>query len=111
MKLVHTNLLPDTTTSHKGIFKKNILQNGYTPKLTGFSRVELSQGQEIEPHVHKTMYETYYVISGKLKLVVNNIEYFCGEGDSFTIEPNEIHLLKNEFSDKVEFVYFGIATE
>lgn len=43
------------------------------------------------PHVHNKTTETYKVIKGEAKLVVDDIEHELKKGDEFVIKPGSIH--------------------
>lgn len=42
-------------------------------------------------HYHKENEEAFYIVSGSLKVVVEDQEYFFQAGDFFGIEPNDMH--------------------
>ncbi len=44
-----------------------------------------------EPHHHKVTTEIYEVVRGELDLNVNGKVYHLAEGQSFTVQPGEIH--------------------
>ncbi|OGK62425.1 hypothetical protein A2334_05290 [Candidatus Roizmanbacteria bacterium RIFOXYB2_FULL_38_10] len=48
------------------------------------------------PHYHKNTVEVYEVLKGSLTLTVNNKKYNLNIGESFTIQPNEIHSARGD---------------
>lgn len=42
-------------------------------------------------HYHKENEEAFYIVSGSLKLIVNDKEYVFQTGDFFGIEPYDMH--------------------
>ena len=42
-------------------------------------------------HYHKENEEAFYIISGSLKVIVENQEFIFSAGDFFGIEPNDMH--------------------
>ena len=66
-------------------------------KNTSLHEFKLSKGSIIlkHSHIHE---QTGYIISGKLKFVVNDIESFSAPGDSWCIPGNvdhEVHVLED----------------
>ena len=44
-----------------------------------------------EPHYHKKTTEIYKIIKGRLVVFINNQEHELEEGDTLTVEPDELH--------------------
>ncbi|MBI4973104.1 cupin domain-containing protein [Candidatus Roizmanbacteria bacterium] len=51
---------------------------------------------ETTPHYHKKSTETYEVIKGELDLIVEGKTYHLKPGESFTMQPQEIHSAKGD---------------
>ena len=112
MKLVHTNTLPEIGTSHdENIMKKVFIESGEIPQLMMFGTATLTPGQAVETHKHDTMYEVFYIQSGKAEFIVNDKKMIVVPRDCITIEQGELHSMNNPFSENVTWVYFGIATD
>ncbi|MBU1202690.1 cupin domain-containing protein [Patescibacteria group bacterium] len=111
MKIVSIKNIPGDSVSHNPEIKKKILiAKGEIPQLMTFSKAILKPGQSSQSHAHDTMYEVFFIISGKAIFNINNNETEVSEGDCITIEPNEKHFQTNPFDLDVKFLYFGIAT-
>lgn len=111
MKLVHTDQLPHLGVSHNTNIKKKVLiEKGNIPQLMNFSTATFKPGQEVEEHKHDTMYEVFYIQSGKAQFVVNGEVLTLQTGDCITIEPKEVHAQRNPFKKDVTWLYFGVAT-
>lgn len=112
MKLSHIDKIEETRVSHNdNIFKKVILKKGTIPNLMMFSRATFKKNQSVETHKHDTMFEVFFIQSGKAQFTVNNKTYTLEAGNCITIEPGEFHSQKNPFDEDVTWLYFGIATD
>lgn len=112
MKITHINDVSEIAINHNPeIKKKVILDKGYIPKLMIFGQATFKPGQTVDAHVHKTMFEVFYIQKGKAEFVVEGNKIELAEGDSITIEPEETHSQSNPFDEDVTWLYFGIATD
>jgi mannose-6-phosphate isomerase-like protein (cupin superfamily) len=112
MKLTHTNNLPEIGTTHnKNIKKKVFLKKGEIPNITTFATATFKPGQSVETHTHETMYEVFYIQSGKAEFVVNDKKFEITAGDCITIEPGEKHSQNNPYDEDVVWIYFGVAVD
>ena len=46
-------------------------------------------------HFHKKQTEVWYILQGNATWIINNVEYIVSPGDSFIIEPGDIHQADN----------------
>ncbi|MBT3817446.1 MAG: cupin domain-containing protein [Candidatus Magasanikbacteria bacterium] len=112
MNLTQTKTLPEIGTSHnKNIKKKIIIEKGKIPNLTTFATATFKSGQSVETHTHETMYEVFYIESGKAEFVVDDKRFEVTAGDCITIEPGEKHSQSNPYDEDVVWIYFGVAVE
>jgi quercetin dioxygenase-like cupin family protein len=112
MILTKTVEIPFVGVSHNEDIKKQvIIDKGVIPQLMTFGKATFKPGQEVEMHKHDTMYEVFYVLSGKALFIVNNEEIELTPEMCLTIEQGELHSQKNPFTEDVTWLYFGIATD
>lgn len=112
MKLTKTFEIPFVGVSHNEDIKKQvIIDKGAIPQLMTYGKANFKPGQEVETHQHDTMYEVFYVLSGKALFIVNNEEIELSKDVCLIIEPGEPHSQKNPFTEDVTWLYFGIATD
>jgi quercetin dioxygenase-like cupin family protein len=112
MKLSHTDTLPEIAVSHNEDIKKKVfLEKGIIPQLMMFGSATFMPGQAVETHKHDTMYEVFYIQSGKANFLVNNKKIIVVSGDCITIEPGEFHSMHNPYKAVTTWLYFGIATD
>lgn len=112
MKLVHTNALPELGVSHNAEIKKKVfIEKGEVPNIMMFGSAVFKPGQFVELHKHDTMYEVFYIQKGKIDFVINGETKTLVTGDCITIEQGELHSQHNNYSEDVEWIYFGVATD
>jgi len=107
IKIIKNNELLSEPVSHQaGLFKEVILKNDVIPGLPQFARAKFNPGDEIEEHFHESMYEVFYIISGRFKIFCDDTEKIAEAGDSIVIPPRHKHSF--HFIEKTELVYFNI---
>lgn len=112
MKIVALKNLPETGVSHNPeIKKRTLIGSKEIPKLTMFASATFKPGQSVEIHSHATMFEVFYMCSGKAVFIINGAEIQAVAGDCITIEPGEKHSLNNPFESDASWLYFGVATD
>lgn len=112
MKLIHLSEIEEMGVSHNPDIKKRvILDKNYIPKLMTLGQATFQPGQSVDTHKHDTMFEVFYIQSGKALFVINGKSVELSPNDCLSIEPGELHSQKNPFSEPVTWLYFGIATD
>jgi len=96
-----------TLANHKDqTAKEVILKSGVMPYLLQSAIGILNKNAEIELHSHKSMNEVFYLINGKLQVIIDD--------DVFIVEPNDsIYVMKKKFHSikallDSEFLYFSL---
>ena len=56
-------------------------------------------------HGHREVEETFYVIKGGGRMIVNGQEIPAQEGDAFRIEPKERHDILNNSQDNLKVIF------
>jgi len=56
------------------------------------------------PHRHATESERFYVVSGRLSLVVEDAEHLLEAGDTFSVKPGETHTWSNKSTEVAELI-------
>ncbi len=62
-------------------------------------------GQELGAHCHDEVEESFYVLEGEPKIVVDDAEYRATKGDAFRIEPKEKHNIVNDTHSPIRLVF------
>jgi len=106
-----SNIIPVPTAHDEGL-KYVFLKNEDTPtKLTQFAYGEFKPGEKCEMHLHKTMEECFYFLSGEGEYSINGNTYKLEAGVFLRIPAQAPHELRALGDEPLKFVYFGIATE
>jgi mannose-6-phosphate isomerase-like protein (cupin superfamily) len=102
------NDIKSITTSH-GIGEKHVfLENEEVlSNLTQTAIGSLKKGECIERHIHPTMEEYYYFLSGSASFDIEENTFICEAGSFVYIPCNTKHQLSTDSS--VGFLYWGVA--
>ena len=112
MKITNKKNLPEVGVSHNPEIKKKVfIDDQEIPKLMMFGEATFKPGQFVEKHSHNTLFEVFYICSGKAIFNINGNDIEVREGDCIRIEPKEEHYQNNPFDLDVTWMYFGIATD
>jgi len=68
---------------------------------------KLKKGEKTEDHIHLSMEEYFYIDSGEVKFLVDNISYHCRKGDFVFVPAGYSHNL--EALSDLSFIYWGIS--
>ena len=62
-------------------------------------------GQELGPHSHKQVEETFFFTTGTPLMVVDGEEYRVRVGDAFRLEPGDVHNIINDTDEPTDAVF------
>jgi mannose-6-phosphate isomerase-like protein (cupin superfamily) len=68
------------------------------------AEVVVPPGKSSEPHFHQTAEETYYLLQGAARMVIDGEEFGLEAGQACLIEPGEVHQIFNEGEDDLVFL-------
>ncbi len=88
--------------------KQVFLRGGVLPGVTQVATATIEAGAEIEPHVHPTMFEIYYVLAGRAVYHVGDEKYDAGPGDFIIVPPGAVHR-QAVIEGPHRIFYWGIA--
>jgi mannose-6-phosphate isomerase-like protein (cupin superfamily) len=69
-----------------------------------FGYAVISPNRSSELHYHPDAEETYYIMKGTGRLVIDGTEYKVRQGDAILISPPEKHQIFCEGDDELEFI-------
>lgn len=69
-----------------------------------FALVQFMPGQDFRAHYHNVMEENFFILEGKIDIVVDGVVHTLGEGDMIHIEPGEVHYCHNIYDKKVKMI-------
>ena len=62
-------------------------------------------GENLGPHMHKEVEETFYFHTGNGVFVVDDLQYDIRPGSAFRVEPGEVHDLTNTGNQPLEGIF------
>ena len=95
MMLKHLNEIEPVATSHGVGLKRVLLNKAETEtRLTQIAVTKLKAGEVAEEHVHKTMEEEFFFISGAAEVEIDGKVVVCRAGDFLKINHGVRHRLR-----------------
>jgi len=98
--------LPEQVSHQIDLKKHVILSKGIVPGLLQCATARLKSQEVIAPHVHVSMAEIFYIISGELCILLDRERCYLSSGDSVIILPGKLHGF--ECLVDCQFYYFNI---
>ena len=71
---------------------------------SNFAIVKFNPGQEFPAHYHEIMEENFYILEGKIDVIVDGVVNHLSEGQMIHIEPGEIHYVINNYDQPVKMI-------
>lgn len=71
---------------------------------TNFALVQFQPGEDFMAHYHNIMEENFFILEGKIDIVVDGKVNHMKKGDLIHIEPGEIHYCINNSDKPVKMV-------
>ena len=73
------------------------------PRMS-FALVRFLPGEDFQAHYHNVMEEDFFILEGKVDIVVDGVKHTLSAGDLIHIEPKEVHYVKNAYDVPVKMV-------
>lgn len=109
MKLTQLKDINISRVSHNAVITKKIMiGNGEIPHITNFSIATFPAGEIAPAHSHADMTEVFFVQSGYGEISINNQIFTLETGTCITVEPNEVHELRNTSDADLVVMYYGV---
>ena len=71
---------------------------------SNFALVRFNPGEDFQAHYHNVMEENFYILEGKVDIVVDGKVNTLSAGDMIHIEPGEVHYVKNAYDAPLKMV-------
>lgn len=71
---------------------------------SNFALVRFNPGEDFQAHYHNVMEENFYILEGKVDIVVDGKVNTLSAGDMIHIEPGEVHYVKNAYDAPMKMV-------
>lgn len=117
MRIVRFNDLDFIPASHEdakdpGALKKILLKREDLPpgRIQMINWAKIPKGKTFEPHYHESMIEVFIIISGKVKVKIDNEEEVLEKGDLVIALEKQVHTMENISDEDVDYIAMGIAT-
>lgn len=75
-----------------------------TGPRSNFAVVQFRAGQDFKAHYHEKMEENFFILQGKVDIVVDGTVHTLTVGDYIHIEPGETHHVRNPYGGTVKMV-------
>jgi mannose-6-phosphate isomerase-like protein (cupin superfamily) len=75
---------------------------GATKHSFGYAVIPLNCSSR--PHYHPYAEETYYILKGKGRMIIDEVQYNVGPGDAILISPPEKHQIFADSDEDLEFI-------
>ena len=69
-----------------------------------FALVQFQPHQDFQAHYHNIMEEDFFVLEGKVDIVVDGVVHTLGAGDLIHIGPGEVHYVCNPYDEPIKMV-------
>ncbi len=69
-----------------------------------FALVRFRPGEDFQAHYHNVMEEDFFVLEGKVDVVVDGVKHTISAGDLIHVEPGEVHYVVNSYDQPVKMV-------
>ena len=69
-----------------------------------FALVQFQPGVDFKAHYHNVMEENFYILEGKIDVIVDGVVNHLSEGQMIHIEPGEIHYVINNYDQPVKMI-------
>ncbi len=106
-----SDMIPESTAHGSGekfVFRSNDeMPNASTQVAFG----HFKSGEVCEEHIHPTMYEYFFFISGEGTYKIDGVEYSLEPHSFLEIPAGSKHSLHANKDSDLHFVYWGIAIE
>ena len=117
MKIVRFNSLNFIPASHEdpkdpGALKKILLTRDYIPegRIQMINWAKIPKGKTFEPHYHESMIEVFIIMSGKVKVKIDDDEASLKKGDMVIALEKQVHTMTNISNEDVDYIAMGITT-
>lgn len=117
MKIIRFKDLDFIPASHEdlkdpGVLKKVLLTRDDLPagRIQMINWAQIPKGKSFAPHYHEQMIEIFIIISGKVKVTIDNEEAILEKGDMVIVLENEVHTMENLGNENIDYIALGVAT-
>lgn len=106
-----SDIVPETTTHGSGekfVFRRN-QELPHASEQVAFG--QFKSGEVCEEHIHPTMFEYFFFISGEGTCIIEGVEYQLMPNSFLEIPAGKKHSFHADKNSDLRFIYWGIATK
>lgn len=92
----------------KVLFQKDDLEPG---RIQMINWATIPPGKSFTPHYHENMFEVFIIMSGRVKVRVNEEEAILEKGDGVVVPEKGIHEMTNLGEAVCEYIAMGVVTK
>lgn len=71
---------------------------------SNFALVQFQAGQDFKAHYHNIMEENFFILEGKVDIIVDDVKHTLSAGQLIHIEPKEVHYVVNNYDKPVKMI-------
>jgi adenosylhomocysteinase len=79
-------------------------ENHGAAQAHSLAHIHIPAGKASRPHRHQVSEESYYIISGQARIVIDRSEFSLSSGEACLISPGQVHQIFNAGPDDLEFL-------
>ena len=102
------DITPVSTSHRVGEKRVIVTQETVGKPITQIARTKLNEGEHVEEHVHPTMDEHFFFLSGECAVVLEGTEYICRSDDYLFVPAGCNHRI--EITKETVMITIGIET-
>lgn len=117
MKIVHFQDLDFIPASHEdpqnpGALKKVLLKRDDLPagRIQMINWAKIPVGKKFKPHYHEKMIEVFIIMSGKVRVKIDQDEAILEKGDMVQALAGQVHTFENISDEDVDYIAMGVVT-
>lgn len=93
-----------TRTEHGEIISELLGVSGGGTQQHSVAQITLASGKASRPHYHPVAEESYYILKGKARVVINDEVSYCEKGDTIAIPSGVVHQIFNDSDQDLVFL-------
>lgn len=95
--------------SHNPAVRKRVIfKKGEMPTVTQIARATFPPGESAPGHSHADMWEVFVFESGVGEMEIDGVTHKLAAGDTFLIEPGEVHEIRNTGDGELVVTLIGV---
>ncbi|MCH2202024.1 MAG: cupin domain-containing protein [Fuerstiella sp.] len=111
--MTHGSFIPASheDPSSPGVLKRVIATHNDLPpgQVMMVNWAKLPGRSSFQQHYHEDMHEVFVLISGRVRMNVDDTHVEMSSGDTVIVDPHEIHTMQNLLDTTAEYIVFGVS--